>query len=86
MCGRYPGFIAHHVFAYEGQELPLLASRAVGRLCGEQPISVPGGLEEPQGCVHVLDGEIDVSPDFQGSLLHDGFILNRDEQPSDRLA
>lgn len=86
MCGRYPGFIAHHVFAYEGQELPLLASGSAGRLCGAEPLCVLGGFEASQGRAQCLDGGMDGSPDLQGSLLHDGLVLNSDEQPIDRLA
>src|SRR6266404_1866751 len=75
MAGSYPGFVAHDVFADEGQELPLLASRAARERRGCRFLGNDGSKLAKRGA-NSVGGGFNRGLRLNRGFRHNGFVSN----------
>ncbi|MDX2111872.1 MAG: hypothetical protein SFY80_16710 [Verrucomicrobiota bacterium] len=85
MCGGHPGMVSQHVFADEGEELPLLTGRAArgqrGRAVGRRRNGLQRTKRSADADRHAAQGR----PGFTGCFGQEGLILEDDVQSPGRI-
>ena len=79
MAGSYPGSVAHHVFADEGKELPLLASGAARERSGWR-FSPGDGSKPAKRRANGLSSGFNCRLHFHRSIGHEGLRFNNEAQ------